>query len=47
MTESGYDLDVTEQFNYLHKYTQIIKKVINFDEKVHLIGNHANTVWNE
>ncbi len=38
------DMDETEQFNYLRKYKQILRKVINIDEKVHLIGNHENTV---
>ncbi len=41
------EMDKTEQFNYLHKYTQILRKVINIDEKVNLIGNHGNTMWNE
>ncbi len=40
-------MDETEQINYLHNYTQILKKVINIVEKIHLIGNHGNTVWNE
>ncbi len=35
------ELTQSEQFNYLHKYTQFLKKVINIDERVHLIGNHG------
>ncbi len=38
------ELTESEQFKYFHKYTQILKKVINIDERVHLIGNHGNTV---
>ncbi len=41
------EMDETEQFNYLHKYTQILTNVINIDEKIYLIGDHGNTVWNE
>ncbi len=36
------ELTEIKQFNYLHKYTQILKKVINIDEKVHLIRIHGN-----
>ncbi len=41
------ELTKSEEFNYLHKYTKILKMVINIDERVHLIGNHGNTMWNE
>ncbi len=39
------DVSVTNQFDLLLKYTAILRKVINIDDKVHVLGNHGAPVW--
>ncbi len=41
------DLSVTNQFNLLVKYTAMLLKVINIDDKVHVFGNHCTPVWTD
>ncbi len=39
------DLSVTNQFDLLLKYTAMLCKVINIDDKVHVLHNHGAPVW--
>ncbi len=39
------DLSVTNQFDLLVKYTAMLYKVININDKVHVLGNHGTPVW--
>ncbi len=39
------ELSVTNQFEVLTKYTQVLHDVIDIDDKVHLVGNHSAPVW--
>ncbi len=38
------ELSVTNQFEVLTKYTEMLRNVINKDDKVHVVGNHAKPV---
>ncbi len=39
------ELSVTNQFEVLTKYTDMLHNVINIDDKVHVVGNHSASVW--
>ncbi len=38
------ELSVTNKFEVLTNYTQMLRDVVNIDDKVHLVGNHSTTL---
>ncbi len=38
------ELSVSNQFEVLTKYTQVLRDVVNIEDKVHLVGNHSPPV---
>ncbi len=39
------ELSVTNQFEVLTKYTEVLLDVVNIDDKEYLVGNHGAPVW--